>query len=303
MKEKICIVIPVYNVEKYVKKCIESVKKQSYSNIEIILVNDGSTDNSLKVCLECSKDDKRIKVVSKENGGLSDARNFGMNYCSSKLITFIDSDDYVSEDYIKNLYDLMIQYNSDISCTNYIETFEDGTVGKKIKKTIIKKLNPNSAIIDVLYQKNIANSAWGKLYKFDFFNDIEFPKGKLCEDLGTFYKLFEKANSIVYSSVQDYYYLQRGTSIMGSSFNERKLDALEFATDIFERYKNSNEMKKASKSRICAECVNLLNQIPNEKKIIKQEVKNVLKKYWISVVFDIKVKLIVKLKIILKIMR
>lgn len=300
MNEKICIVVPVYNVEKYVEKCIESIIAQSYPNLEVIIVNDGSTDNSLNVCIESSKNDNRIKVVSKKNGGLSDARNFGMRFCTCELITFIDSDDYVSKDYIKNLYELMVKYNADISCTNYINFYEDNSFGNKVKHNYIKIFDSKDAIIDVLYQKNIANSAWGKLYKYKLFEDVSFPKGKLCEDLGTFYKLFERASTVVYSSFQDYFYLQRKTSIMGSNFSEKKLDALEFANEIYSRYEEK-KIKKAAESRICAECVNLLNQIPDDNKKVKSMVINELKKYYLNVIFDYKAKAILKFKIICKI--
>lgn len=300
MNEKICVVIPVYNVEKYIKKCIESVREQSYSNLEIIVVNDGSTDNSLNVCIDSAGNDKRIKIVSKENGGLSDARNYGMKFCTCNLITFIDSDDFVSKDYIKNLYELMIKFNADISCTNYVNFYEDNSFDERIKHDYVKQFNSKNAIIDVLYQKNIANSAWGKLYKFNFFDDIIFPKGKLCEDLGTFYQLFEKASVIVYSSIQDYFYLQRKTSIMGSKFNEKKLDALEFANIIFNRY-DDKDIKRSAESRICAECINLLNQIPCDDKNNIEYVMSNLKMHCKDVILDCNAKLILKIKIIIKI--
>ncbi len=300
MDEKICVIVPVYNVEKYVKKCIESIMAQSYSNIEVIIVDDGSTDNSLDICIKTSKEDKRVKVVSKQNGGLSDARNYGMKFCTCKLITFVDSDDYISNDYIKNLYELMIKYNADISCTNYIKIIGDIFLDKKIKYNYEKVFNSQNAIIDVLYQKNIANSTWGKLYKYELFNNVLFPKGKLCEDLGTFYKLFEKSSIIAYSSLQDYYYLQRETSIMGSKFNEKKIDGLNFAKDIYKKY-SKTKVKKAAESRICAECVNLLNQIPKDNKTTKNKVMFDLKKHCLSVILDYKVKFALKIKILLKI--
>lgn len=300
MNEKICIVVPVYNVEKYVKKCIESIRAQSYSNLEVIIVNDGSTDNSLEVCIESSKNDERIKVVSKENGGLSDARNYGMKFCTCKLITFIDSDDYVAKDYVKNLYELMLKYNVDISCTNYIRFYEDNRFEKRNKNNYEKVFNSQKAIIDVLYQKTIANSAWGKLYKYELFKDITFPKGKLCEDLGTFYKLFEKASNIVYSSQQDYFYLQRKTSIMGSEFHEKKMDALEFTKEIYERY-SKTKIKRSAESRICVECLNLLNQIPKDNEILRNMVILDLKKHYIKVLLDYKVRLALKIKFFLKV--
>lgn len=296
--DKICIIVPVYNVERYVKKCIASILAQSYTNIEVIIVNDGSTDNSLGLCIECSKQDKRVRVVSKKNGGLSDARNYGMQFCTCELITFIDSDDFVSRNYIKNLYKLMQKYQADIACTNYIRFYDNCDVAAVNKKNFEKVFDSQEAIKDVLYQKNIANSAWGKLYKFSLFEDIIFPKGRLCEDLGTFYKLFRKASVIVYSSIQDYYYLQRKTSIMGSEFTENKLDSLDFANEIYNEFLKT-KIKKSAEARICAECVSLLKQIPKDNKKMRRRLISKLRSHAIRVLLDHRVKLVLKIKILL----
>lgn len=296
--DKICIIVPVYNVERYVKKCIASILAQSYTNIEVIIVNDGSTDNSLGLCIECSKQDKRVRVVSKKNGGLSDARNYGMQFCTCELITFIDSDDFVSRNYIKNLYELMQKYQADIACTNYIRFYDNCDVAAVNKKKIEKVFDSQEAIKDVLYQKNIANSAWGKLYKFSLFEDIIFPKGRLCEDLGTFYKLFRKASVIVYSSIQDYYYLQRKTSIMGSEFTENKLDSLDFANEIYDEFLKT-KIRKSAEARICAECVSLLKQIPKDNKKMRRRIIAELRSHAIRVLLDHRVKLVLKIKILL----
>lgn len=296
--DKICIIVPVYNVERYVKKCIASILAQSYTNIEVIIVNDGSTDNSLGLCIECSKQDKRVRVVSKKNGGLSDARNYGMQFCTCELITFIDSDDFVSRNYIKNLYELMQRYQADIACTNYIRFYDNCDVAAVNKKKFEKVFDSQEAIKDVLYQKNIANSAWGKLYKFSLFEDIIFPKGRLCEDLGTFYKLFRKASVIVYSSIQDYYYLQRKTSIMGSEFTENKLDSLDFANEIYDEFLKT-KIRKSAEARICAECVSLLKQIPKDNKKMRRRIIAELRSHAIRVLLDHRVKLVLKIKILL----
>jgi glycosyltransferases involved in cell wall biogenesis len=296
--DKICIIVPVYNVERYVKKCIASILAQSYTNIEVIIVNDGSTDNSLGLCIECSKQDKRVRVVSKKNGGLSDARNYGMQFCTCELITFIDSDDFVSRNYIKNLYELMQKYQADIACTNYIRFYDNCDVAAVNKKKFEKVFDSQEAIKDVLYQKNIANSAWGKLYKFSLFEDIIFPKGRLCEDLGTFYKLFRKASVIVYSSIQDYYYLQRKTSIMGSEFTENKLDSLDFANEIYDEFLKT-KIRKSAEARICAECVSLLKQIPKDNKKMRRRIIAELRSHAIRVLLDHRVKLVLKIKILL----
>ena len=296
--DKICIIVPVYNVERYVEKCIASILAQSYTNIEVIIVDDGSTDNSLGLCIEYSKQDKRVKVVSKKNGGLSDARNYGMQFCTCELVTFIDSDDFVSRNYVKNLYKLMQKYQADIACTNYIRFYDNCDVATVNKKIFEKVFDSQGAIKDVLYQKNIANSAWGKIYKFSLFEDIIFPKGRLCEDLGTFYKLFRKASIIVYSSIQDYYYLQRKTSIMGSEFTENKLDSLYFANEIYNEFLKT-KIKKSAEARICAECVSLLKQIPKDNKKMRRRIIVELRSHSIRVLLDHRVKLVLKIKILL----
>lgn len=296
--DKICIIVPVYNVERYVEKCIASILAQSYTNIEVIIVDDGSTDNSLGLCIEYSKQDKRVKVVSKKNGGLSDARNYGMQFCTCELVTFIDSDDFVSRNYVKNLYELMQKYQADIACTNYIRFYDNCDVATVNKKIFEKVFDSQGAIKDVLYQKNIANSAWGKIYKFSLFEDIIFPKGRLCEDLGTFYKLFRKASIIVYSSIQDYYYLQRKTSIMGSEFTENKLDSLYFANEIYNEFLKT-KIKKSAEARICAECVSLLKQIPKDNKKMRRRIIAELRSHSIRVLLDHRVKLVLKIKILL----
>lgn len=296
--DKICIIVPVYNVERYVEKCIASILAQSYTNIEVIIVDDGSTDNSLGLCIEYSKQDKRVKVVSKKNGGLSDARNYGMQFCTCELVTFIDSDDFVSRNYVKNLYKLMQKYQADIACTNYIRFYDNCDVATVNKKIFEKVFDSQGAIKDVLYQKNIANSAWGKIYKFSLFEDIIFPKGRLCEDLGTFYKLFRKASIIVYSSIQDYYYLQRKTSIMGSEFTENKLDSLYFANEIYNEFLKT-KIKKSAEARICAECVSLLKQIPKDNKKMRRRIIAELRSHSIRVLLDHRVKLVLKIKILL----
>ena len=244
------------------------------------------------------KADKRVRVVSKKNGGLSDARNYGMQFCTCELITFIDSDDFVSRNYIKNLYELMQKYQADIACTNYIRFYDNCDVAAVNKKKFEKVFDSQEAIKDVLYQKNIANSAWGKLYKFSLFEDIIFPKGRLCEDLGTFYKLFRKASVIVYSSIQDYYYLQRKTSIMGSEFTENKLDSLDFANEIYDEFLKT-KIRKSAEARICAECVSLLKQIPKDNKKMRRRIIAELRSHAIRVLLDHRVKLVLKIKILL----
>jgi glycosyltransferase involved in cell wall biosynthesis len=142
MSDLISIVVPVYNVESYLEKCIDSILNQSYSNFELILVNDGSTDNSGKICSDFEKKDSRIKVINKDNGGLSDARNHGIDIASGRYITFIDSDDFVEVDYIFYLYNLLKKYGTKISICAYNILLENGekiNLGKGFEETLMSK--------------------------------------------------------------------------------------------------------------------------------------------------------------------
>ena len=303
MNDKISVVVPVYNVENYLDKCIESLVNQTYKNIEIILVNDGSTDNSGQKCLEWAQKHDNIMCLEKKNGGLSDARNYAFKYCTGKYITFVDSDDYVDADYVELLYKNLKDTDSDISCVNYICFYEDGIFEKKsIRSSENKVYNNINAIIETLYQDKISNAAWAKLYKIELFKDIRFPFGKLCEDLGTTYKLFYKCNKICATEVHKYNYLQRNNSIMRSKFNVKKMDALEFALEIYDFARDKDKkLREAAKVRICSECLGLLNQMPKGNQYLEQKtyVKKVLKKYKNAALFNSKTNIKFKIKILL----
>lgn len=225
--EKISIIIPVFNVEKYLRKCIDSILSQTYKNLEIILVNDGSTDNSAIICDNYQKKDSRIKVIHKKNGGLSDARNCGIKASTGNYITFIDSDDFIDKNFITILYKLILENNADIVISRIVDVFENS---KNIKPSI----NNESYIISkeecykkMLLQDEIDVSACGKLYKKHIFKDIKFPIKELYEDLKTIDKIIEKSTKIVFTRYAGYYYLQREGSIMNSGFNPKKLSLID----------------------------------------------------------------------------
>ena len=202
MENKVSVIIPVYKVEKYLEKCIDSVINQSYSNLEIILVDDGSPDNCGKICDKYAKKDNRIRVIHKTNGGLSDARNNGIKIATGNYIAFIDSDDYVTEDYIEYLLKLIIDNNSDISIVMPYEVDENYIVKKIFKREKIYNYNSNDALKTMLYQKKFETSAWGKLFKKNVVNGIYFPTGKIYEDIGTIYKYILRAKKITFSTIQ-----------------------------------------------------------------------------------------------------
>ena len=171
-KDLISIVVPCYNVEKYVKQCIDSIKKQSYDNIEVLMIDDGAKDKTSEVIKSNIKDDKRFKYYKKKNGGLSDARNYGLKYIKGKYVCFIDSDDWVKKDYVKKLYEAVSKGNYDVAICNYISKFVDK--------------EEYSDITDYHIKNYITPNAWNKIYKAEIFKDIKFPVGKWYEDLGTF---------------------------------------------------------------------------------------------------------------------
>lgn len=217
-KELISIVVPVYNVEKYLSECINSLISQTYSNIEIILIDDGSTDLSGNICDSYLQKDKRIKVIHKENTGLSDSRNIGINQSKGNLITFVDSDDVIDTNMIDVLYKNMQKENADISIIAYSILTKSGCK-YPLSSNIYMILNSKDAIDYSYRMKYFSTSTWGKLYKKKLFNDIKFPSKKICEDQYTTYKLFYKANIIVYESSPLYFYRCRKSSIMNSKIS------------------------------------------------------------------------------------
>lgn len=227
-KELISVVIPVYNVELYLKKCINSVLQQTYKNIEIILVNDGSTDNCKNLCDEFKSLDSRVKVFHKENGGLSDARNYGIKHASGYYITFIDSDDYVKNDFIEKLYNSITYNKCDIAICSHEDLYPNRVKKYNLRGNCIneKVMGKEEALKHMLYKDGYDVSAWAKLYKKSLFKEILFPKGRLFEDAATTYKLILLSEKIVYVNYIGYEYVIRKNSISNEGFNKKKFDLI-----------------------------------------------------------------------------
>lgn len=230
-KTKISVVVPIYNVEKYLKKCIDSVLSQTYSNIEIILVDDGSTDNSPTICDEYAKKDDRIRVIHKCNGGLSDARNVGMDYATGDLLSFIDSDDYIAEDMLETLFIQMIEEDSDMAICNFLYVDENGECIKErnVYFPIQDGVFTKEEILTQTAQAHFApyTAATNKLYKRSLYNNIKFPIGKTIEDAFVAHEIVDQCSRISCTSKPLYYYVQRHNSIMSIKFNLERLDGVE----------------------------------------------------------------------------
>ena len=233
----ISVIIPVYNVEKYMHQCIDSVINQTYKKLEIILIDDGSTDKSGQICEEYAKKDSRIVVVHKENGGLSDARNLGIDICSGEYLTFVDSDDWISHDMVYCLLNNIKATGADISIGQYKKVF-DNNYKKSDKKNKFVKLNKKEGIYQFYVKRRFSCHACEKLYNKKLFENIRYPKGKLYEDEYTTYKLLWQSDNIVCTDKVCYYYYIRRDSISHAKFNERqldKLDAYDRVLDYFEQ--------------------------------------------------------------------
>lgn len=232
MKELISIIVPVYNVEPYLDRCIESIRMQTYENLQIILVDDGSTDKSGRICDTYEKLDKRIIVLHKENGGLSDARNFGLERADGDYIAFVDADDYIHSKMIERLLTNLNQTKADIAMCNLKYTYatenalEDMTCFVAEKENIILDQLAAQKMYFGVDKKIVITVVWNKLYKKYVFEEIRFPKGKIHEDEFITFQLLYKAKKIVYTDETLYYYFQKPDSIMGQ-FNKARFQLFE----------------------------------------------------------------------------
>ena len=253
MNPLVSVVIPVYNVEKYVKQCIDSITRQTYSNLEIIIVDDGSTDKSMDALKDIS--DSRVIIIHQSNQGLSSARNAGIECSNGEYIAFIDSDDFVSDKFIEILVHFCDLYNADIACCESLD-FIDGYDNNALNIINDKKTNDikayvyssDEAIIRSFYQKPSITGAVLKLYKRQLFDDITFPIGRYLEDFATTYKFFQKSNRVVYLESKMYAYRFRKGSIMNKASDKRISDGLWIAERIEEAFIDSGEDLKKSVS-------------------------------------------------------
>lgn len=209
----ISIIVPVYNVEEYLKQCLDSILGQTYRNWELILVNDGSTDSSGLICQEYAEKDARFRYFEKENGGQSEARNYGIEQAQGEYLTFVDSDDWVTETYIEELYSKLRHYNADISITNYFIFQESNATFYKHVFEPWEKDYDSKYLLEHYFEIQegdfFLSTVWGKLYKKSLFEWLRFPKGMTSEDAALVYKIYDLAEKIVYFHKDSYCYRQR----------------------------------------------------------------------------------------------
>lgn len=239
MNDLVTIVIPVYNVEKYLDRCIESVLNQTVNGYKIILVDDGSTDNSGKKCDDWASKSELVTTLHKKNGGLSDARNYGTRYVKTEYVTYIDSDDYVESQYIELLLK-GLDAGADMVVTHHVQEYEDAPRQTQITKDFIE-LTSEEALKWMCYEK-LSTSACGKLFPKKYVLDDPFPVGKLYEDLWTIYKYIGRSKKIAFNKSQTYHYLQRNGSIRQGKWNKKYFDVMEGTKNLL-KYINQNYPK------------------------------------------------------------
>lgn len=224
---QISVIVPVYNVEQYLMRCINSILNQTFTDFELILVDDGSSDNCPSICDEFARKDKRVKTIHKENGGLSSARNAGIDLAEGEYISFIDSDDWIEREMLQVLYELAISKEADVVECAYKRVKEEKIYRKSCKNMpLIVERSGEDAIVALYSGEGASIAAWNKLYKRQIFNNLRFPMGMNFEDSYLMPQIVYIANKVIYTNYVGYYYYQRCGSITKSEFTLKDIDKI-----------------------------------------------------------------------------
>lgn len=274
---EISIIVPVYNVEKYLEKCVDSILNQTFKDFELILVDDGSPDNSGLICDQYAEKDSRVKVIHKENGGLSSARNAGIDIARGKYLGFIDSDDYIAEDMYELLYNNIIREKADLSICGIYHVYEGKKLEKKSEKYMV--LNRDEAMVLIFHGNQISDHAVNKLYSKTIFADLRYPIGRYHEDSFTIVGILDQCEKVVVDTRQKYYYYHRDDSITSQTFSKKHLEYItawkQNEQVVFGR---SKEIDEAAHQRVCFANFLVLDKIVNSnmEKVVP-ETKDIVK--------------------------
>ncbi len=255
-KDLISVVIPAYKVEAFLDRCLQTVVNQTYSNLEIILVEDGSPDRCPEICDAWANKDPRVRVIHKTNGGLSDARNAGMSIASGEFVAFVDSDDYLACDMFEKLLEAIEADKSDIAACAVEMVWEDGRPGQLF--TVQKRcvLDREQAQAALLSETLLKQPVWYKLYKREVIQGIPFEKGKYHEDVFWSYQVIGRANRVSLIENVGYYYTQRSDSIMGRGYSLDRLDALEAAEKRYDYIaREFPSLEKRARLKVVSNCI------------------------------------------------
>lgn len=223
MDDLISVIIPVYKVEPYLTRCVDSVLAQTYTNLEIFLVDDGSPDRCGEICDAYAAKDKRIKVIHKKNGGLSDARNAALDVCSGEYISFVDSDDYVGNDFIESLYHALQHFQAKLAICGIVKFDEAGKEQKDYSPSDTERYVSGKEMMETVWRP----AAWNKLYHRSLFAELRYPVGKLYEDLFIYHDILAMVDRIAFTGKNSYHYFNRQSSIMNKTYDIRNADLIE----------------------------------------------------------------------------
>ncbi len=230
----ISVIVPVYNVEEYLDKCVESLVNQTYENLEILLIDDGSPDRCPQMCDEWAQKDNRIKVVHKENGGLSSARNAGLDNCAGEYVGFIDSDDWVDLKFFETLYNNLVEDDADISVVGVWKVYET-EMKSQTEKFVRRSFTGEETLKNFLYMRNnLAGGVTDKIFKIKLFEGVRFPLGLIAEDRYVHAVIYSRINKLAFDPVPMYYYLTRENSICTSDLNPHTFDRIKIVEMICE---------------------------------------------------------------------
>lgn len=240
---KISCIVPIYNVEIYLRKCIDSILAQTFKDFELILVDDGGTDKCPEICDEYQRIDSRIRVIHKKNGGLSDARNAGIEIASGKYLIFIDSDDYIDKNMFEILYNLNEKNGTKISACDKAFVYENtGKIeygDETCKEYVYDSENMFKLMVD--FYKRVGMEMWNKLYNAELFDNVRFPKGKIFEDQATQYKLIFQTDAVSYINKSLYFYLKRSNSITTQKYTDREHQRFEMVNGMVDYVKDNHK--------------------------------------------------------------
>ena len=288
----ISVIVPVYNIEKYVGKAIETIIGQTYRDLEIILVDDGSTDKSGEICEHYAGKDDRIVVVHQENGGLSKARNTGTRIAKGDAIAYIDGDDYIHPCYFEILAKNLTEHNADISvCGMQVVSeneYEELTHSKDVENAAVE-ISAEEALEGMLSQKRFSLSSCAKLYKRKIAQSHYFPEQELFEDYYTVYRFFTEADAVTYTDAGLYYYLKRAGSITKKKYSHQMMDYIKHGEQVIDHVKQSGQqLMDAAISRLVWACFYIVTHIDDSSKYREDEEYcwNYIKKYRTKVIRD-----------------
>ena len=255
----ISVVVPVYNVRPYLEQCVDSILTQSYADLDVILVDDGSTDGSSDVCDRCAEGDSRVKVIHKSNGGLSDARNVGVKAAVGEWIYFADSDDWLDSDAVRLLYEFAVAHDCDVVQGGLYYVYPDYLLCRNVsrKERTRSVLGRHEAMRELIINDRVKNFAWGKLYKAELIKDLDFPEGKFFEDCFWQHRVVDRVRRYGIIDSPLYFYRQRHDSISGGMSDDNRTDLLDGYRERYDfiqrKYPDLQNIMKQKYDALCLE--------------------------------------------------